>query len=386
MSAMPQDLEPVVLGQLVTTTPPIVKVTVPGGAEKLMRIPSATGLAIGDTLHVQLKIDPRATVLRCGDPAIIGPLTTFDQPAPVAFAAPTAQDANVPKGLRYVGNPEHFYVAPELVQYFAALHKLRAAGRQVRGRLIGPTGVGKSTAIYSAAASWNAPFLKLNMASIQSPEQLLGRWTLTPDGTVFQETALVRALQYPGSLIFFEEVNRTHSSNANILMDLLDAFGETWIDELGVNVKVDPSVAIFGAMNVGSAYTGTFDMDLALESRFEYPIELSYLPELEEAKVLVAKTGVDAAVASGMVQLANDTRQMAQVENGDSLDKAISTRTLLAACDLVALGHLSPAQAVQHTVLPLYSLEGGDGSQRAKVAKLVQGKFSGATARTKKAA
>lgn len=370
---------PILAGTLVTDT--VARVNLPGGAEQVLRVAPPAGSAKGDTVHLRVKIEPRLTVAEIGQPGALGDLTSFDEPpaqvaTPTATAAPTPGD--LPAGLRMIDSPRNFHMTPELEQYFTALDKISIAGRPVRGRLIGPPATGKTTAIYRAAADLCRPMLKVSMPSITSPEQLIGRWELTPDGTVFRESALVRALQYPRTIVFMEEINRTHSSNVNVLMELLDAIGEIWVDEVRAYVKVDPSVMIFGAMNVGAQFTGTFDMDAALESRFEYPIELSYLPELEEAKVLVLKTGVEPPIAAGMVEIANDTRRMAQLESGDALDKAISTRTLLGACDLVAIGGMAPADALKRTVLPLYSTEGGAGSQREKVAKLVQGRFGAA--------
>jgi hypothetical protein len=111
-------------------------------------------------------------------------------------------------------------------------------------------------------------------------------------------------------------------------------------------------------------------MDAALRDRFPRVLEFTYLPENEEADLLVSRTGISRDSALRLVEIAARTRTTSAGISPFSV--TLSTRQLLAAAsDLVLAGPASLA----FTLGNLYPSEGGTESERAQIMALVVGKF-----------
>lgn len=281
----------------------------------------------------------------------------------------------LPPGLRYVAVDPDYVSPPGLADYFNTMEILSRKGIRVMGEMIGPAGCGKTSAAYDFAARQHRPFMKLDMGTIVSPDQLLGHREFRDNQTEYIVSQLVRALGTERAVVFLDEINRISPSNSGPLFPLLDHTGEVWSDYLQTNVRVHPSVVIFGASNRGASFTGTYIMDEALESRLQFPVEVTYPEAKMEATILEKRCGIPATVARSLVEFANEVRKRAESES-DDLDRSISTRACIAVGHLVGAG-MKPAEAVKRSILPRYSNEGGANSPRSTVAKILQGKFAG---------
>src|SRR5690606_23375887 len=92
-----------------------------------------------------------------------------------------------------------------------------------------------------------------------------------------------------------------------------------------------------------------------------------------ETEVLVGKTGIDAEVARRLVEVAHAVREGTK-DDQNPISHGISLRQLIAAGHLVAQG-ITPVDAMEFTVVPTYSAEGGVSSDRANVLTIIQGKL-----------
>jgi len=93
----------------------------------------------------------------------------------------------------------------------------------LRGRnvlLTGPTGCGKSQTAFAVAKALDRPIFYVNLGATQDPRgTLIGNTHFSKDsGTYFNESAFVKAIQTPNTVILLDEISRAHPEAWNILM------------------------------------------------------------------------------------------------------------------------------------------------------------------------
>lgn len=151
----------------------------------------------------------------------------------------------------------------------------------------GPSGVGKTYWAAQYAAHSGRPYVPIEVGAIADSQDFLGRDTLKDGNTAYQDSLLVQAVQLPGAIILFNELNRVYSErDLNTLLRPLDF--QRCIETPNGLVKVAPGVTFIATMNQGRAYTGTAVLDQAMRSRFDAEIELDFMTPEEETEVLIA--------------------------------------------------------------------------------------------------
>lgn len=93
-------------------------------------------------------------------------------------------------------------------------------------------------------------------------------------------------------------------------------------------------IKITKTANIGADYSGTQDIDAALLNRF-LPLQLDYMPQNIEARVLEVRAGVNAAAARHISEIAAEIRE---AYKADSITKPISTRETVNVAEMVADG------------------------------------------------
>jgi hypothetical protein len=251
--------------------------------------------------------------------------------------------------------------------------------------LVGPHGCGKTELAIQFAARASAPMLIMDCANLREARDWFGYKT-AKEGTVYwQESQFVRAVEAGGHVILLDELNRANPHILNTLMPLLDGRRFTFLEEKGDKICVGPGTVFFATMNEGAGYTGTTTIDRALRDRFPRRLELTYLGEKDEIKLLVNRIGIEKEIASLLVQMANKIRQDSTGLSA-SLTESVSTRQLLAAAYDFMIGGV---ETLQFTISNHFSPDGDDESERVKVQNIIQGKFGhllAATAGKKKGA
>lgn len=248
--------------------------------------------------------------------------------------------------------------------------------------LVGPHGCGKTELAIQFAARSNRPMLIMDCANLREARDWFGYKT-AKDGTVYwHESQFVRAVQAGNHVILLDELNRANPSLLNTLMPILDARRFTYLEEKGDNIVVGPGTVFFATMNEGAGYTGTSSLDRAIRDRFPRAVELTYLQERDEVKLLVSRTGLEKDVATRLVQMANKIRSDANGVTA-SLTESISTRQLIAAAHDYVLGGVD---TLEFTITNHFSPDGDEDSERVKVQNVIQGKFGDIIAAQKAAA
>lgn len=237
--------------------------------------------------------------------------------------------------------------------------------------LIGPHGCGKTELAIQFAARHGRPLLIMDCANLREARDWFG-YKSAASGTVFwHESQFVRAVQAGNHVILLDELNRANPNLLNTLMPILDARRFTYLEEKGNKIIVGPGTVFFASMNEGAGYTGTSALDRAIRDRFPRAVELTYLGEADEIKLLVNRTGTTKDIATRLVQMANKIRQDATGLSA-TLTESLSTRQLIAAAHDFVLGGVD---TLQFTITNHFSPEGDDDSERVKVQSIIQGKF-----------
>ena len=194
--------------------------------------------------------------------------------------------------------------------------------------LVGPTATGKSLCAFEAfeRTRKKKPVFIIEGHESLKEFDLLGGYV--PDGKggfVWGDGVLTQAMR-SGGYLFIDEANRMPTRTLNILLGVLSR-GKVVLTEHGSEeVKAKEGFQVVMAMNLGKGYAVN-TLDTALLNRFSCVLEFHYLPEREEEKLLIEKTGIDPEIAKIMVKVANETRRLKRAKE---LSGEITPRGLFA--------------------------------------------------------
>ena len=241
--------------------------------------------------------------------------------------------------------------------------------------LTGPTGTGKSQTAIAVAKALGRELFYINLGATQDPRgSLIGNTHFGKEqGTFFNESAFVRAIQTEDTVILLDELSRAHPEAWNILMTVLDP-GQRYLrlDE-AVNapvVHVAKGVSFVGTANIGGEYTAVRVMDRALLDRFVIA-EIPHLEPKEESMLLKRIfPELPKIEADNLAEIAGQTRMEYRSESA-KISTPISTRSVVEMAGLIMDG-FTLQECAEVAIYPLYSQDGGMQSERTFVKQLVQ--------------
>lgn len=204
--------------------------------------------------------------------------------------------------------------------------------------LLGPTGTGKTDIIIRIAKLLEIELNIYDMGAMIDPlTDLLGTHRIKDGNSVFDYAKFVSDVQKPG-IILLDELSRAPLMTNNILFPCLDHRRTLNIEIAGSTdiraVKVHPDCVFIATANIGQEYSGTNDIDAALMNRFN-ALQVDYLPQEIEAKILNVRTGVDVEIANKILNVANAIRNAYLTQ---TISKPISTRETLECAELIVDG------------------------------------------------
>lgn len=208
----------------------------------------------------------------------------------------------------------------------------KAAYRQGLALLLkGPTGCGKTRFVEAMAHDLGRPLITVACHDDLTTADLVGRYLLQGDETVWVDGPLTRAVR-EGAICYLDEVVEARQDTTVVLHPLADHRRQLPIERLGVTLDAAPGFGLVVSYNPGyqsvlkDLKDSTRQRMVAIE--FDFPAA-----DVEEA-IVVHEAGVDGATAAELVRFGQAIRRL---ETG-GLREVASTRVLIAAGRLVAEG------------------------------------------------
>jgi nitric oxide reductase NorQ protein len=215
----------------------------------------------------------------------------------------------------------------------------KAAYRQGLALVLkGPTGCGKTRFVEAMAYDLGRPLITVACHDDLTTADLVGRYLLKGDETVWVDGPLTRAVR-EGAICYLDEVVEARQDTTVVLHPLADHRRQLPIERLGVTLDAAPGFGLVVSYNPG--YQSVLkDLKDSTRQRM-VAIEFGFpAPDVEEG-IVAHEAGVDGATAAELVRLGQAIRRL---ETG-GLREVASTRVLIAAGRLVAEGLTMPEAA-----------------------------------------
>lgn len=204
--------------------------------------------------------------------------------------------------------------------------------------LKGPTGCGKTRFVEAMAYDLGRPLITVACHDDLTTADLVGRYLLRGDETVWVDGPLTRAVR-EGAICYLDEVVEARQDTTVVLHPLADYRRQLPIERLGITLDAAPGFGLVVSYNPGyqsvlkDLKDSTRQRMVAIE--FDFPE-----PEVEEG-IVAHESGVDRATAAELVKFGQAIRRL---ETG-GLREVASTRVLIAAGRLIAEGLTMPDAA-----------------------------------------
>jgi len=197
--------------------------------------------------------------------------------------------------------------------------------------LKGPTGCGKTRFVAYMAHKLGLPLVTVACHEDLTASDLLGRFLLQGDDTVWVDGPLTAAVRH-GAIVYLDEVVEARKDTLVVIHPLTDDRRILPVDRLATILRAPPPFMMVISYNPG--YQSVLkELKPSTRQRF-VSIDFSYPSAEVERDVLVKEAGVSSTVAGRLVQVAEKIRNL--TDRG--LDEGVSTRLLVYAGKLMAQG------------------------------------------------
>lgn len=272
------------------------------------------------------------------------------------------------KSTKMTSKPDDFIISDLKWKY---LTRCISKGKNLM--FVGPAGTGKTQIVFKASETLDKQIFYFNLGSTQDVRSALIGNTYFKDGTYFEESAFVKAIKSPNTVILLDELSRANPEAWNILMPVLDAnIRKLRLDESTDSPVIDVAdgVSFIATANVGYEYSSTRALDRALVDRFSV-VEMDVLDKDQEMKLLSMKYPELNAISTEMIcDISSKIRDEARRDNA-KISSILSTRMLLEIAEMI-LDDFSLEEIAELIIFPQYPDDGGTDSERIYIRQLVQ--------------
>lgn len=197
--------------------------------------------------------------------------------------------------------------------------------------LKGPTGCGKTRFVEYIAWKLNKPLISVSCHEDMTASDLVGRYLLDAEGTVWHDGPLTLAVRY-GAICYLDEIVEARQDTSVVIHSLTDNRRILSLEKKNEVIKAHPDFQIIISYNPG--YQNILkDLKESTKQRFG-AIDFNY-PEPEiEANIIMHESGVDKEIAQKLVKISDRSRNL----KGQGLDEGASTRMLIYAAQLISKG------------------------------------------------
>jgi nitric oxide reductase NorQ protein len=240
----------------------------------------------------------------------------------------TAKTKNVELAIEeYKAEKEPYYLAVgREVELFEAAYQTK-----LPAMLKGPTGCGKTRFVEYMAWRLNRPLITVACHEDLSSTDLVGRFLLEGEETVWHDGPLTRAVR-SGAICYLDEVVEARKDTVVIIHPLTDHRRHLPIEKRGTVIEAAPEFMLVVSYNPG--YQSILkDLKQSTRQRF-ISLEFDYPPAELEAEIVAREGGIDAATARDLVTIGQKVRNL----RGHGLEEGVSTRLLIYAAQMIAKG------------------------------------------------
>jgi nitric oxide reductase NorQ protein len=208
----------------------------------------------------------------------------------------------------------------------------KAAYRQGLALVLkGPTGCGKTRFVEAMAHDLERPLITVACHDDLTTADLVGRYLLRGDETVWVDGPLTRAVR-EGAICYLDEVVEARQDTTVVLHPLADHRRQLPIERLNITLDAAPGFGLVVSYNPG--YQSVLkDLKDSTRQRM-VAIEFGFPAADVEEGIVAHEAGVDGATAAELVRFAQAIRRL---QTG-GLREVASTRVLIAAGRLVVAG------------------------------------------------
>ena len=255
---------------------------------------------------------------------------------------------------------EPFYVPiDDEIDVFEKAYKLK-----LPVMLKGPTGCGKTRFLEHMAWKLSLPLVTIACHEDLTASDLVGRFLLKGDETVWQDGPLSLAVKH-GAICYLDEVVEARKDTTVVIHPLTDDRRILPQEKRGLLLEAHPDFMLAISYNPG--YQSVMkELKHSTRQRF-LAIEFGYPSADIERTIIMKESGLDRMAADHLVRLGEMVRNLRQ----HGLEEGISTRLLVYAGKLIADG-LSPATACNVAVTRAMS---DDAEMQEAIAEIVSGIF-----------
>ncbi len=197
--------------------------------------------------------------------------------------------------------------------------------------LKGPTGCGKSRFVDAMAFDLKLPIITVACNEDTSATDLVGRFLIKGNETVWQDGPLTRAVR-TGALLYLDEVVEAREDVIVLIHSLSDYRRTLYIDALSESIKCPDSFQLILSYNPG--YQKSFkELKPSTKQRF-VSLEFDYAKPDIETLIVKEESGLDEKNCKSLVALANKIRTLHEL----SLAESVSTRLLVNTAILIHAG------------------------------------------------
>ncbi|MBA3335473.1 MAG: CbbQ/NirQ/NorQ/GpvN family protein [Acidobacteria bacterium] len=233
-----------------------------------------------------------------------------------------------------VGNEPYYLPVGQEVELFEA-----AYGTKLPVMLKGPTGCGKTRFVEYMAWRLGRPLITVACHEDLSSTDLVGRFLLEGDETVWHDGPLTSAVK-SGAICYLDEVVEARKDTVVIIHPLTDDRRRLPIEKLGTIIEAPPEFMLVVSYNPG--YQSILkDLKQSTRQRF-VAMEFDYPNAEAETEIVIKEGGIDASMAKDLVTIGQKVRNL----RGHGLEEGVSTRLLIYAAQMIAKG-IAPIDAAE---------------------------------------
>lgn len=229
--------------------------------------------------------------------------------------------------------------------------------RRLAVMLKGPTGCGKTRFLEHMAWRLQRPLVTISCHDDLTASDLIGRFLIRHDGTIWQDGPLTRAVR-EGAICYLDEVVEARQDTVVVLHPLTDYRRMLPIDKTGETIEAAAGFQLVVSYNPGYQHL-LKDLKPSTRQRF-VALDFEFPAGDREAAIIEREGGADRATARALVSLGHRLRGL----RDRGLAEVPSTRLLIAAARLISSG-ISVRQACYSAVIsPLSDDESLVGAMR----------------------